>query len=280
MMSQRAYAADRRSRGLSGSNPKSVRNAINAKRLVKSLVWVNGIAQIADPQLADQEWEANTDHGKRGRPAAWPVVLWQLVHLFGFQKQRAPNAFKGRAMKPVVLCSFPECSFPAHAKGLCAGHYATKKRDVRREARAAEIKRGMAAGAAASVFDPEMRGHAGPFAIGYKRGFVAANGRAAFERATRPDKNKSLGPCSVCGRPAKALSLCPKHLSQHYRSDPEKRDAERQRMRVTRKLERQMLSDSYVANKLRMRIRDCPPVLLEAKRVQLQISRLAKEATK
>lgn len=62
-MSLRAYA---RRRGISAP---SVLRAVRSKRLEKSLVWVAGarggqVAQIADPELADQELDRNTDRTK------------------------------------------------------------------------------------------------------------------------------------------------------------------------------------------------------------------------
>lgn len=57
-MSLRGYARRR------GTSAPSVLRAIRRGRLVKSLVWVAGVAQIADPDLADQEWAANTDHSR------------------------------------------------------------------------------------------------------------------------------------------------------------------------------------------------------------------------
>lgn len=54
-LSIRAYARRR------GVSPNAVVRAIKSGRLRKSLVHVNGVAQIANPELADREWEANTD---------------------------------------------------------------------------------------------------------------------------------------------------------------------------------------------------------------------------
>ena len=54
-MGIRAYARYR------GTSAPSVLRAIKRGRLSKSLVYVDGVAQIADPALADQEWAANTD---------------------------------------------------------------------------------------------------------------------------------------------------------------------------------------------------------------------------
>ena len=51
----RAYARRR------GTSAPSVLRAIKRQRLKDSLVWANGKAKIADPELADREWAANTD---------------------------------------------------------------------------------------------------------------------------------------------------------------------------------------------------------------------------
>lgn len=58
-MSCRAYAKRR------GVSAMAVSDAIRQGRLVKSVVRVeNGDPKIADPDLADQEWAAHTDHSK------------------------------------------------------------------------------------------------------------------------------------------------------------------------------------------------------------------------
>ena len=69
-MSLRAYARRR------GTSAPSVLRAIKGGRLSRSLVYVGGVAQIADPDLADQEWAANTD----------------LTKAPGYVKERAANA--------------------------------------------------------------------------------------------------------------------------------------------------------------------------------------------
>lgn len=60
-ISLRAYAAHRKSLGLTGGSLPAVRKAITAGRLLESLVTVDGVKKIADPDLANREWEANTD---------------------------------------------------------------------------------------------------------------------------------------------------------------------------------------------------------------------------
>lgn len=54
-MSLRAYGRHR------GTSAVAVLRAVRRGRLVQSVVLVGGKAKIADPALADQEWEANTD---------------------------------------------------------------------------------------------------------------------------------------------------------------------------------------------------------------------------
>jgi len=61
-----------------GRSASSVLRAIASTRLQKSVVYVRGTPQIADPDLADQEWAANTDLSRaRGefkeRPAGGAV---------------------------------------------------------------------------------------------------------------------------------------------------------------------------------------------------------------
>lgn len=55
-LSLRAYARHR------GCTLRSVQKAIRGRRLVASIVQVEGKPRIADPELADREWAANTDH--------------------------------------------------------------------------------------------------------------------------------------------------------------------------------------------------------------------------
>jgi hypothetical protein len=57
-LSLRAYARRR------DTSVESVRRAIKRGRLKASLVLVNGKPQIGDPDLADREWQANTDYSK------------------------------------------------------------------------------------------------------------------------------------------------------------------------------------------------------------------------
>lgn len=57
-MSLRAYARRR------GTSAPSVLRAIKRGRLKASLVYIDGVAQIADPDLADREWSTNTDHSR------------------------------------------------------------------------------------------------------------------------------------------------------------------------------------------------------------------------
>jgi len=57
-MSLRAYARRR------GTSAPAVLRAIKRGRLKDSLVYVDGVAQIGDPDLADREWAANTDLSK------------------------------------------------------------------------------------------------------------------------------------------------------------------------------------------------------------------------
>lgn len=68
-----AYA---RRRGVSAM---SVSEAIKNGRLVKSVVRVNGLPKISDPDLADAEWEANTDISRRIAAAGGVVAPPQFA---------------------------------------------------------------------------------------------------------------------------------------------------------------------------------------------------------
>jgi len=68
VISKRAYAKHRQSRGLSGGTPKAVRAAIASGRLAASLT---ADGTIRDAATADQEWEAST-HADRV-PLAGPT---------------------------------------------------------------------------------------------------------------------------------------------------------------------------------------------------------------
>jgi len=67
-LSLRAYAAWRKSKGLRGGSLEAVRRAIQSARLVDSLVTVDGVQKVSDPEAADREWEANTEPGRGGIP--------------------------------------------------------------------------------------------------------------------------------------------------------------------------------------------------------------------
>lgn len=71
-LSLRAYAGHRKGRGLPGGTLKSVQRAIAGGRLVDSLVTVDGVKRIADPDQADREWAANTDLS-RAPASAFPT---------------------------------------------------------------------------------------------------------------------------------------------------------------------------------------------------------------
>jgi hypothetical protein len=60
-LSLRAYGRHRESLGLAGASAVAVSRAIDRKRLVKSVIVVDGVPQIASAELADQEWAENTD---------------------------------------------------------------------------------------------------------------------------------------------------------------------------------------------------------------------------
>lgn len=60
-LSLRGYARHRRKRGLAGGHLQAVQRAIASERLNASIVRVNGQLRIADVDLADREWAANTD---------------------------------------------------------------------------------------------------------------------------------------------------------------------------------------------------------------------------
>jgi phage terminase Nu1 subunit (DNA packaging protein) len=64
-MSLRAYAK------LRGVSPEAVSKAITTGRLSKSVATVAGKPKIADPELADREWSANTQQ-RVDQPAAAP----------------------------------------------------------------------------------------------------------------------------------------------------------------------------------------------------------------
>lgn len=57
-LSLRAYAAHRRAQGLPGGSLQAVQRAVRAERITV----VDG--RIPDPEAADREWAANTDHSR------------------------------------------------------------------------------------------------------------------------------------------------------------------------------------------------------------------------
>lgn len=74
LLSKRAYARHRKARGLSGHSHQSVTKAIEAGRLDESLVYDAAGTVHIHPEVADREWDENTDGQKQraaagGRPA-------------------------------------------------------------------------------------------------------------------------------------------------------------------------------------------------------------------
>jgi phage terminase Nu1 subunit (DNA packaging protein) len=63
-LSLREYARRR------GCTLRAVQNAIKTTRLNASIVLVDGLSKIGDPELADREWAANTDQTRRAGAAA------------------------------------------------------------------------------------------------------------------------------------------------------------------------------------------------------------------
>jgi phage terminase Nu1 subunit (DNA packaging protein) len=61
-LSLRAYAQHRKQLGLPGGSLQSVQRAIERERI--SFVLVEGVKRIPDPDAADREWAANTDHSR------------------------------------------------------------------------------------------------------------------------------------------------------------------------------------------------------------------------
>jgi hypothetical protein len=61
-LSLRAYAQHRKLLGLPGGSLQSVQRAIEAERI--SFMLVGGQKRIPDPDAADREWAANTDHSR------------------------------------------------------------------------------------------------------------------------------------------------------------------------------------------------------------------------
>lgn len=82
-LAQRAYA---KRRGVSG---EAVSKAIAEGRLRDSIVMVDGRAKIADPELADREWEANTRPRSDEPRAALPR---DLPEYYVFRSQREGSA--------------------------------------------------------------------------------------------------------------------------------------------------------------------------------------------
>lgn len=75
-ISLRAYAKSRQARGLPGNSPMAVSNAVKFGRLVKCVVRDrHDQPKISSVELADQEWEANTDSVKRENAAGSIPVL-------------------------------------------------------------------------------------------------------------------------------------------------------------------------------------------------------------
>jgi hypothetical protein len=63
-LSLRAYAAHRKAHKLPGGSLQAVQRAVDAERVYRAVVVVNGRRMIGNVVLADREWAENTDHTK------------------------------------------------------------------------------------------------------------------------------------------------------------------------------------------------------------------------
>jgi hypothetical protein len=113
-LSLRAYATMR------GDSPEAVSRAIKGGRLVKSVTYVDGVPKIADPALADQEWEDNTD------------------------RSRAPDAVKAKAAARAA--GTPPSDEAAAADSAASGLAGASAREKHWRALTAELKYRQAAG--------------------------------------------------------------------------------------------------------------------------------------
>lgn len=88
-LSQRAYARRR------GCAVNAVQKAIRDGRLHESIVLVDGDAKIADPELADREWDENTrqrpDYTAAEQPADAPATPQSEPRAAARPRQRGPD---------------------------------------------------------------------------------------------------------------------------------------------------------------------------------------------
>lgn len=75
-----------------GVSAMAVSMAISSGRLSKSVVRIDGVPKIADPDLADQEWEANTDPQRRVNAAGGNPLAWTMASVTVRPGSPAPRA--------------------------------------------------------------------------------------------------------------------------------------------------------------------------------------------
>lgn len=123
-ISQNAYARSRKERGLPGGNPNAVVRAVASGRLKDSVV----DGRIVDVDLADREWEANTDHTKREHAEGVSKSEASAVETFWKSKQAelkfllaAGELVEARDVEARLVAVFTECKtkllgLPSRAK--------------------------------------------------------------------------------------------------------------------------------------------------------------------
>lgn len=105
-MSLREYARHRASLGLVGTSAMAVSKAVKNGRLKRSVVRDhNGDPKIADPELADREWAAATDHSKA------PIAIRERAAV------RPPAAAPSRVPRPPLPVVDPGASPPPRSPG-------------------------------------------------------------------------------------------------------------------------------------------------------------------
>lgn len=141
-ISLRSYAKPR------GISHEAVRQAINAGRLVKSVVMVKGEPKIADEALADQEWAANTDQSKprnritgdpKHRRASKDAPMKPMENDSGGDgASKGPSYAQSRAIREAYMARLAKIEFeeksgklvPADAARVAIFNTARKARDM------------------------------------------------------------------------------------------------------------------------------------------------------
>jgi hypothetical protein len=225
---------------------------------------------------------------------AWPDARFELLRKTS--EDRIPYRLRGDRGIPVPAAPVPpelaaercaNCAAPSKVRGLCGRCYS---RYYSRSGRFVRVGRG--ALTADFLFLLLMLAVSRKCYLCKERkpkdSYTRKNvcGDCSRAEVQRKEESKRLRGCHgrssscycvSCDKVVQGFAndMCRKCYSAWYRGEP----GVRERIAEQRKRLRSELTDAYVRNKLQMTKEVAPPELIEAKRVQLQLTRLVEENT-